>query len=93
MGYYIGMENTTNSQRIVKVGDIVMWRGCFGMEPPARAVVVEIEATGDQRVKDGVRVNKIDLNRELGVFSIKPIDTPSYGMHWCYADQIDEVVG
>lgn len=87
------MENTTTISRVVKVGDIVMWSGCFGMEPASRAVVVEIEATGNQRIKYGQTVNKVDLSQELAIFTIKPIDVPCNGMRWCYADQIIEVVG
>jgi hypothetical protein len=87
------MENTTPQHRFVKIGNIVMWSGCFGMEQPTRAVVIEIEATGQQRAKDGVKVNRVDLNKELAVFTIKPIDVPCNGMKWCYAEQIGEVVG
>ena len=87
------MENTTTQHRFVKIGDIVMWSGCFGMEPPARAVVIEIEATGQFRAKEGKKVNRVDLNKELAVFTIKPIDAPCRGMQWCYADQVGEVVG
>jgi len=87
------MENTTTISRMVKIGDIVMWSGCFGTAPPARAVVIEIEATGPHRAKYGQKVNRVDLSQEQAVFTIKPIDTLIKGMNWCYADQISEVVG
>lgn len=87
------MENTTTISRVVKVGDIVMWAGCFGMNEPARAVVIEIEATGSQRIKYGQKVNKVDLSQELAIFTIKAIDQPVRGLNWCYADQIVEILG
>jgi hypothetical protein len=88
------MENTTTQHRFVKIGNIVMWSGCFGMEQPARAVVVEIEATGQQRAKDGLKVNRVNLAEQLAVFTIKVVDGPhTSGLRWCYSDQVIEVIG
>ena len=37
----------------VKVGDKVMWRGCFGSDAPRIAVVEWTEITAAPRMKDG----------------------------------------
>jgi len=88
------MENTTTQSRTITVGDIIMWRGCFGMEPERRAVVIEIEATGQQRAKDGLKVNRVNLAEQLAVFTIKVVDGPhTSGLRWCCSDQVIEVIG
>jgi hypothetical protein len=68
----------------IKVGDQVVYKGCFGMFPPTTVTVTGMELTRRPREKDGehresvsweeVRANRVIFSLEDG--------------HWCYSDQI-----
>ena len=70
---------------LVKVGDTVSWRGCFGADPARPAVVTAMEVTDGPREKDGCEVDAASwsLVRENRVIFI--LDTGN----WAYSDQIE----
>jgi len=72
------------STTMVKIGDTVLWRGCFGKDAPRRAVVEWMEITEAPRMKDGEEAEEAPwtLVRENKVL---------FGLdneHWAYGSQI-----
>jgi hypothetical protein len=74
------------SDKVIKLGSRVMWRGAWGSEEPKEAKVEGIEETEEPHSKYGTEVAFIDFdNRECSVLELD-------NGHWCYGDQIDEVL-
>ena len=65
----------------IKVGDAVMWRGSFGRDKAAEAVVTSIELC-EYGEKYGTPVDEVDWN-DLGR-AVMDLDNG----HWCYGGQI-----
>jgi len=74
-----------NDERLISVGDTVMWRGAWGSEPPKQAKIVYMELCVREREKYGIEVEKayfVDKNR-LCV----SLDSG----HWAYGFQIEPI--
>ena len=69
--------------RTIRTGDLVLWRGGFGTEPPRPARVAKIERCAQG--KYGTEVDEIDLDTTRGVLVLD-------NGHWCYGHQIDGLV-
>lgn len=70
----------------IKVGSRVMWRCSWGSDPAVEAKVECIEETNDPHEKDGWAVDCIDFeNRDCSVIVLD-------NGHWCYGDQIEDVL-
>lgn len=66
----------------IRIGDTVMWRGCFGMERAKKAKVVSIQLCAYEGDKYGDDVDEIDWKDiRRSVFDLD-------NGHWCYGDQI-----
>lgn len=70
--------------KIIKVGDHIRYRGCFGRGPVQSAIITSIELTDQPRQKDGMPVDAVcaeyvKQNRVL--FSLD-------NGHWCYSEQV-----
>lgn len=72
---------------VLKVGDKVMWRGTFGMDPVKEAVVVGIEVTSTPRTKYGTVVEKTSWNMVKANRTLLSLDNG----HWCYGEQVSEI--
>ena len=70
--------------KTVKVGDTVMWSGCFGMEEPKEAKVVSMEITEDPRCKYGEPANEVDVQ----LIKENRVNFVLDNNHWSYAEQI-----
>lgn len=71
--------------KIIKVGDVVMWRGCFGTHPPLSAQIKSIELGTVKRSKHGAPVPAVSEElKDFCVFSL-------HNGHWAYGSQIDTV--
>ena len=68
----------------LKVGDTVVWRGCFGSEEAKNAVVKGIELCEKRRSKYGVKVTEVPWDKKD--YIIVSLDNG----HWAYGDQISE---
>ena len=71
----------------LKVGDKVMWSGCFGMEEPQPVRVTGIEITEVPRSKYGEEVNSVSweiIAENRALISLA-------NNHWCYAEQISKI--
>lgn len=73
-------------KNIIKVGDTVMWKGCFGNEHPKEAVVVSMEVTKNPREKYGEEVQEVSWDL---VFENRVIFNFNNN-HWAYSDQISK---
>lgn len=70
----------------IKIGSRVMWRGSWGHDPAVEAKVESIEETQHPHEKYGCEVAFIDFeDRERSVIVLD-------NGHWCYGDQIVEVL-
>ena len=70
----------------IKIGSKVMWRGSWGSDPAVEAKVERIEETQEPHEKDGREVAFIDFeDRERSVIDLD-------NGHWCYGDQIVDVL-
>jgi hypothetical protein len=71
-------------ESFLKVGDEVLWRGCFGTEPAKPARVTGLEITEYPRSKHGFEVDQVAwfMMRENRVLILLDND------HWAYAEQI-----
>jgi len=74
---------------ILRVGDKVRWRGCFGQEPAQVVVVTEMEVTEETDEKEGYHVEEVEwkLVRHRRVL---------FGLangHWAYSRQIQPYFG
>ncbi len=67
---------------MMKVGDKVMWRGCFGMDAARPAVIEAIEETEHPRTKYGWGVQQIPWSRKN--YALVTLDNG----HWAYGEQI-----
>ena len=75
-----------NDERLISVGDTVMWRGAWGQDAPKPAKIVHMELCVQERMKYGINVQKayfVDKNRLCVTldnhawaygFQIEPID-------------------
>ena len=70
---------------MMKVGDTVMWRGCFGMDAPKPAKIESIEETQQRRSKYGDAVNEIAWSRKD--YALVTLDNG----HWAYGEQLSPV--
>ena len=66
----------------LKVGDTVLWRGGFGMDPLKKAVVEGIEITNGGKYGDPV--DEVDWSKVTGRNVTVDLDNG----HWAYASQI-----
>lgn len=74
------------NDKIIKAGSKIQYRGNFGMDKPTTAIVKQIERSKYKRDKYGEIVPEIPFSeREHGVFVLD-------NCHWCYGEQIDEVI-
>lgn len=65
----------------IKIGDSVLWSGCWGRDPQQRTTITEIEHCPNGG-KYGESVNEIDTNRkDECVFTLE-------NGHWAYGYQI-----
>ena len=71
--------------KTVKIGDVVNWKGCFGLDAPRSAKVVSMELTQFPREKYG---NTIYTATADQVASNRVLFTLDNG-HWCYSEQIE----
>lgn len=70
----------------IKVGTKVRYRGCFGMGQPEVVKVERIERSIEKRSKYGKKVASVPFaEREYCIFDLD-------NGHWCYGEQIDEIV-
>jgi len=72
---------------VLKVGDKVMWSGCFGMDTPQEVRVTGIEVTETPRTKYGEEVSEVSwdvIAQNRALISLA-------NNHWCYAEQISKV--
>ena len=67
-------------KKILKVGDEVIWRGCWGMEDPKIAKVTGIEKTKGSHQKYG---NKVEFVEWINNFVVT-LDNN----HWAYDYQL-----
>ena len=70
-------------EKMLKIGDEVMWRGAWGREPAMKAKVIEIEAT-DYHSKDGYPVDEISWREVRADRAVIVLDNG----HWCYGKQV-----
>lgn len=69
----------------IRVGDMVQYRPCFGMDPPVLARVESLEPTSEPRSKfsigpvEQISVGEVDANRCLFILGDK----------WAYSEQIN----
>lgn len=73
----------------LKIGDKVMWRGSFGWDDPAPAIVVAMEVTEEPREKFGNPVDEIEWNV---VEENRVLVTLDNG-HWAYSEQLSPFTG
>ncbi len=69
---------------VIKVGNIIWYRPCFGMDAPKQARVEGLTLTQDRRSKYGVQY---DCVSHAYVMDNKVLFHLDDG-HWCYSDQI-----
>jgi len=69
----------------LKVGDKVLWRGCFGAESPKVATVQRMELCAYPRSKYGKEVNEVDWQ---DIFDNRVIFDLDNGC-WAYSEQIN----
>ena len=74
---------------MLKIGDKVWWRGCFGTDAPKVAIVGEMEVTKAPREKYGERVTEVDWSV---VKANRVVFTLTNGS-WSYSDQISQYNG
>jgi len=70
--------------KTVKIGDYVMWRGCFGMEAPKKVKVVGLDVTEYPREKYGEEVESASWNLVRQNRVVFTLDNES----WAYSEQI-----
>jgi hypothetical protein len=73
---------------MMKVGDTVMWRGGFGMDPPCQAVIEQINRTEQRRSKrDGESVDQIEwANKDYALVTLT-------NGSWAYGEQLSPMPG
>ena len=69
----------------IKIGDNVMWRGCWGTSPPKLAKVTGIELTDAPEEKYGTNVNEVDINIVKENRVVFHLDNNK----WCYGFQVE----
>lgn len=73
---------------IVRVGDVVLYRPCFGMQAPIAATVRGLTITDRARSKYGREVRSVPwavVSQNRVVFS--------FDQHWAYSEQVIGPVG
>ena len=74
---------------MIKIGDQIMVRGCFGMGEAQPATVVRMEVTKEPRQKNGAQVDNASIemvksNRVLFAIQYEGAETGN----WCYSEQV-----
>lgn len=79
-------ENPNKVKGILKVGDIVSWRGGWGSDAPKDAIVenIDVKCNG---TKNGVSVDSVEWDE---VTRENVVVTLANG-HWAYGNQIVEI--
>ncbi len=72
---------------MLKIGDIVNWKGCFGMDAPKSAKVENITITGGGKYGDDV--DEVSWKEVYGRNVVVSLDNG----HWAYAEQISRIDG
>lgn len=75
------------SNLVVRVGDTVLWKGCFGMDAEREVEVTGMEVTEYPRDKGGFQANEVREVPWSLVLENKVIFTLSTG-NWAYSEQI-----
>ena len=79
-------KHIKQTKKQIKVGSRVMWSGGWGSEPAVEAKVERIEETDEPHDKYGREVDCIDFeDRDCAVLDLD-------NGHWCYGDQIEDVL-
>ena len=68
----------------LKIGDLVMWRGCFGMDDPLPALVTGLTVTDYPREKYGHSVEEVSWTTVWDNCCVVFFDNG----HWAYGEQI-----
>jgi hypothetical protein len=68
----------------LKIGDKVMWSGCWGSEEPKEATVISISKTTRPREKYGEDVDEVDWACNFTVC----LDNG----HWAYDTQLSRII-
>jgi hypothetical protein len=72
---------------ILKIGDEIIYRGCFGSGTEEKVIVEGITLTEEPREKYGVEVEAVSVS---DVRANRTLLSLSNG-HWCYGEQVVEV--
>lgn len=70
--------------RSINVGDVIQYRGGFGLDAPSQAKVTSLEVTQFPREKYGEKVAQVSygiVEQNRCLFSLD-------NNHWCYSDQV-----
>ena len=74
------------TNKVIKEGSVVKYRGCFGIDKPTNATIQHIERSPYKRCKYGEPVDSVPFaEREYCIFILD-------NRHWCYGEQIDEII-
>lgn len=80
------IDNNIKWRKQIKVGSRVMWCGSWGRNPAEETTVESIEKTTEPHCKEGTAVDCIDFDeRDCSVMVLT-------NGHWCYGDQIVDVL-
>jgi hypothetical protein len=71
---------------MLKVGDVVMWKGSFGRNDASPATITRMELTQLPRTKYGIEVNEIPWDMVRANRVVVVLDNG----HWAYGEQIFE---
>lgn len=71
-----------SNKPIIKVGDTVMWRGCFGRDAAVPAKIEQMEMTEQPRTKYGVEVRAAFWDDKD--YLLVTLDNG----HWAYGEQL-----
>ncbi len=72
---------------MVKVGDKVMWKGCFGMDPAQVATIESIQLCEQRRTKYGEEVDEAPWTQKD--FLVVTLTNGS----WAYGEQLSPIGG
>lgn len=71
--------------KTIKIGDTVVWKGCFGLNAPLSAKVTGMELTAFPRCKYGHKVKEVSLEAVKANLVVFSLDNG----HWAYSEQIE----
>ena len=77
----------TNGNKTLKTGMAVMYRPCFGMDAPKRAVVLSMELCEDEHEKYGEPVDEVPADDVYRCCIVLDDE------HWAYGYQVTEIIG